>query len=220
MINPAEITTVSVHELVPAVWSLDDLLPHEVDEILRQGSVQGLADLISAYIGTVSSLAFNPTTVNSGETLPETTTTEWMFVGKGTFLNVGGGSDIITTEELNVLTSNGTYWSLSVQIPIDVEFSGVVQTIRSGFTATVPSENAVFQALALKANTSDIPVAFPKKLERFGNGTDYTIDIGTTALATLIFLEGAPLIGADWEQLGTEITFTFIPESGTRLQII
>jgi hypothetical protein len=220
MINPAEITTVSVHELVPAVWSLDDLLPHEVDETLRQGSVQGLADLISAYIGTVSSLAFNPTTVNSGETLPATTTTEWMFVGKGTFLNVGGGSDITTTEELNVLTSNGTYWSLAVQIPIDVEFSGVVQTIRSGFTATVPSENAVFQALALKANTSDIPVAFPKKLERFGNGTDNTIDIGTTSLATLIFLEGAPLIGADWEQLGTKITFTFIPESGTRLQII
>jgi len=220
MINPAEITTVSVHELVPAVWGLDDLLPHEVDETLRQGSVQGLADLISAYIGTVSSLAFNPTTVNSGETLPATTTTEWMFVGKGTFLNVGGGSDITTTEELNVLTSNGTYWSLAVQIPIDVEFSGVVQTIRSGFTATVPSENAVFQALALKANTSDIPVTFPKKLERFGNGTDNTIDIGTTSLATLIFLEGAPLIGADWEQLGTEITFTFIPESGTRLQII
>ena len=108
-INPAEITTVKVGELVPDIWSLPDLLPHEVDGALRQGSVQGLADLISDYIGTVSSLAFNPRTVNSGETLPATTTTEWMFVGKGTFLNVGGGSDIITTEELNVLTSNGSY---------------------------------------------------------------------------------------------------------------
>lgn len=152
-INPEEITTVRVGELVPDIWSLPDLLPHEVDGALRQGSVQGLADLISDYIGTVSSLAFNPTTVNSGETLPATTTTEWMFVGKGTFLNVGGGSDIITTEELNVLTSNGSYWSLAVEIPIDVEFSGVVQTIRSGYTQTVPSENAVYDALFLKLNT-------------------------------------------------------------------
>jgi len=149
-INPAEITTVRVGELVPKPWSLTDLLPHEVSTLLGQGTVQGLADLISSYIGTVSSLAFNPTTVNSGETLPVTDSTEWMFVGKGTFLNVGGGADIITTEELNVLVSNGTYWSLAVAIPIDVEFSGVVQTIRSGFTATVPSENAVYDALTLK----------------------------------------------------------------------
>lgn len=223
-INPAEITTVSVNQLVPADWNLSDLLPHEVAGLLKQGTVNGLADLISAYIGTVSSLAFNPTTVNSGETLPVTTITEWMFVGKGTFLNVGGGSDITTTEELNVLVSNGSYWSLAVEIPIDVEFSGVVQTIRSGFTQTVPSEDAVFKALELKLSTGgysgtaqDIVnlinsfKTLQDGLEFTANGTDNFINIGVITKPTGAFLDSVLLRKGDWSFSGTTVTFTFTP---------
>lgn len=148
MIDPNAITTVRVGELPPEDFNLTDNLPHEIGEELKRGTVQQLADVIGAYLGTTDSLAFNPTTVSDGGTLPSTTSNEWMLVGKGTFLNVGGGADIVTTEELNAITSNGTYWSLAVEIPINVELAGITQNIRSGYTSTTPSEDAIYNRFA------------------------------------------------------------------------
>lgn len=153
MIDPNAVNTVRVGELPHADFILTDNVPHEIGTELYRGTVQQLADLIGSYLGTSDSLAFNPTTVSDGGTLPATTSNEWMLVGKGTFHNVGGGSDIITTEELNAVTSNGSYWSLAVQIPINVELAGIVQAIRSGYLQTTPSENEVYNALQLKLNT-------------------------------------------------------------------
>jgi len=184
-INPSDISTIRVGQLPNGVWGLTDKIPHEIASQLNQGTVQGLADLISDYIGTASSLAFNPTTVNDGETLPNTDSNEWILVGKGTFGNVGGAPDITTTEELNALTSNGDYWTLAVQIPVNVELAGIVQTIRSGFTTTAPSEDAVYDALALKADSDSIPDFTLKEdksnkqnnLEVDGSGNKYpTVD--------------------------------------------
>jgi len=148
MIDPDSINTVRVGELPPADFNLTDNLPHEIGTELKRGTIEQLADVIGAHLGASDSLAFNPTTVTDGGTLPETTSNEWMLVGKGTFSNVGGGDDIITTEELNALTSNGSYWSLAVQIPINVELAGITQNIRSGYTQTTPSEDAVYNAIA------------------------------------------------------------------------
>jgi len=144
----AEYNTIRVGELPPAPWGMTNLLPKEVAGNLTRGTVQQLADLISDYIGTASSLAFNPTTILDGGTLPDTDSPEWVLVGKGTFYNVNGGATITTTEELNALTSNGTVWDLSVEIPINVELAGIVQSVRSGYTTTAPSEDAVFNAIA------------------------------------------------------------------------
>jgi len=116
MIDPNVITTARVGDLPSADFNLTDNIPHEIGTDLKRGTVQQLADFISNYIGSSSSLSFNPTTVTSGGTLPVTTTNEWILVGKGTFQNVGGGLNITTTEELNALTSNGTYWALSVSL--------------------------------------------------------------------------------------------------------
>lgn len=150
MIDPDEISTARVDQLPEQPWAMSDRLPKATGTELKQNTVQTLADFISAYIGTVSSLAFNPTPVPDGGTLPVTSSPEFILLGKGTFHNVGGGADIVTTEELNVATSNGLVWTLAVQIPIDVELAGIVQTIRQGYTSTAPSENAVFDALASK----------------------------------------------------------------------
>ena len=144
MIDPNQITTVRVGELPPSNFNLTDNIPHEIGTDLNRGTIQQLADFIGEYLGTTDSLAFNPTTVEDGGTLPETDSNEWMLVGKGTFNNVGGQPSITTTEELNALTSNGEYWNLSVQIPINVELAGITQNIRSGYTDTTPSEDAVF----------------------------------------------------------------------------
>lgn len=212
MINPETTDTVRVGQLPSAPFELTDRLPHEIEDTLFQGTVQQLADVIRDYLETTGGLAFNPTTVLPGGTLPNTTTKEWMLVGKGTFNNVGGGADIITTEELNAVTSNGSYWSLAVEIPINVELAGITQNIRSGYTATTPSEDAVFKALALKANLSDIPelpTQFPKGIEYTAIGGETSFSIATTALATMMYYNGSPQSGLTWDQSGSTITLNF-----------
>jgi hypothetical protein len=156
-IDPNEISTARVDQLPEQPWAMSDRLPKATGTELKQNTVQTLADFISAYIGTVSSLAFNPTPVPDGGTLPVTSSPEFILLGKGTFHNVGGGADIVTTEELNAATSNGLVWTLAVQIPIDVELAGIVQTIRQGYTSTTPSENVLFDALGGKTDTGGYP---------------------------------------------------------------
>lgn len=222
MIDPNAIDTIRVGELPPSGFNLTDNLPHEVGTDLNKGTVQQLADTIGDYLGTTDSLAFNPTTVVDGGTLPATNSNEWMLVGKGTFHNVGGQPDVITTEELNALTSNGSYWSLSVEIPINVEFAGITQNIRSGYTDTTPSEDAVFKALALKANLTDIPeipLLFPKR-QFTADGIQTAFDLTTTALANMVFWNGAPLDDADWSQASNILTLTFTPDAGAIIKPI
>lgn len=212
MIDPNEITTAGVGELPPSPFELTDNIPHEIDGTLFRGTIQQLGDVIGDYLGSVSGSSYNNSVVPNGGTLPDTTTKEWLFVGKGTFHNVGGQPDIITTEELNVLSSNGIYWSLSVEIPINVELAGITQNIRSGYTQTVPSENAVFNALALKANVTDLPVVpilFPKGVEYTAEGGETDVDIGTTALANMMFYNGVPQSTSMWNQLDSTIILNF-----------
>lgn len=152
-IDPNLINTARVGELPIGAVSLTDKIAHEISSELKQATVQELADVIGAYLGTTSGLAFNPITVSDGQTLPTTTSNEWILVGKGTFPNVGGGATITTTEELNALVSNGSTWSVGVEIPVNVELAGIVQTIREGYTQTTPSEDKVFKALQLKADS-------------------------------------------------------------------
>lgn len=226
MINPNDVTTVRVGQLPPAPLSLTSKLPHEVSSSLKQITMQEVADFIADYIGTASSLAFNPTTVPDGGTLPATSSNEWILVGKGTYHNVGGGLDITTTEELNALTSNGSTWSLSVEIPISPDVIGIVQTIRSGFTGTAPSENAVFNALALKldsggyigtaqdiVNLVTASLSVPKiQITAVAGQTVFLL--GTTALAKAVFWNGVALNDDDWSQTGSNITTTFPLSAG------
>lgn len=190
MIDPNVVTTVRVGELPPATVNLTDKIPHEIDTELFSGTVKQLADTIGGYLGSLGGLSFNPTTISDGGTLPVTTVNEWMLVGKGTFHNVGGQPDIITTEELNALTSNGSYWSLAVEIPINVELAGITQNIRSGHTETTPSENTVFNALALKANISDVVSPIKLSFTNFGrliaDQQNFTIPIGATAIFAIV----------------------------------
>ena len=148
-IDPTVITTQNVGSLPTAPINLTNIIPHEVDGNLKQSTINDLAVFIAAYVGASSALVFNNTKVTTGQTLPATTKKEFLFIGAGTFSNVGGGAAITTTQGLNVLTSNGSFWTLSVEVPVTVTFNGLVQTIRQGFTGTVTSEGALFDALEL-----------------------------------------------------------------------
>jgi hypothetical protein len=208
MIDPNAISTIRVGQLPPSDFSLTDKVPHEVGTDLKQGTVQQLADFISSYIGASSSIAFRAITVLDGETLPSTTQEEWILVGKGTFYNVGGGATIVCTEELNAIMSNGTYWFIGVEIPINVELSGIVQTIRATYTDTAPSENAVFNALALKANVSDVPLSlgiidYPRLAVATANFV-----VPTSRVAKILYRNGAPWFPLTANNAAESNTFT------------
>lgn len=179
MIDPNAVSTIRVGELSPEPFSLTDNVPHEVGTELKRGTIEGLATFISAFIGSTDGVGFRAISVTDGQTLPTTTQQEFILVGKGTYYNVVGGSTIICTEELNAIVSNGSYWFIGVEIPVNVELAGITQFIRDGFINTTPSEDAVYDALALKANVADSENIANKQndLTPDGTGTKYpTVD--------------------------------------------
>lgn len=95
----------------------------------------------------------------------------------------------------------------------------VTQDIRQFYTDTAPSEDAVYNALALKANIYDLPSSVPK-IQFSADGTTSTYDIGVLAQIKAVFWEGALLDDADWSQTGTQFTLTFIPPAGNRIKPI
>jgi len=155
MIDPLLINTLRVGQLVDAVFSGTDNIPHEVGTDLRRGTINDLATFISGIIQAGDGLAFLPISVTDGQTLQNTTTNEWFLAGVGTYSQNGGYPDIVCTEKLNVIIGNGDYWSLGVAIPIVVDppAAMISQSINEGVLNFSPSEDAIFNALSLKQNT-------------------------------------------------------------------
>lgn len=108
-------TSIKVGQLPTDEISGGNFIPHEVAGVLKKATFTDLA----AFIGASDAVGFRAVSVSNGGTLPATTTQEFILVGPGTYNNVGGGSTITVTEELNALVSNGTYWFIGVEIPID-----------------------------------------------------------------------------------------------------
>lgn len=228
-INPNDITTVSVGQLPIEPFNLSDPLPHEVGGLLKQGTVQSLADVIGAYLDVSGGVGFRAVSVNDGETLPATTTEEFILVGKGTFYNVGGGATIVTTQELNALVSNGTYWFIGVEIDISVTLADyITQFIRSGFVNTAPSEDAVFNALADKISTADLNNFTITDFNITVPGTqDFTLPTGHKPIA--VYLNKSLQVKTTsnntarvdrWSQTGDVVTLTKTTELNNYVYII
>lgn len=148
-IDPTTTTTVKVSELASAGYNTTDLIPHEVAGILKKGNLQDLATFIGGIISTEGAVGFRAVTVTDGQTLPATTEEEFILVGPGTYPNVGGGSAVTTTEPLNALVSNGTYWFIGVEIPISA--SGAWGSI----AGEIENQADLMDALDLKADLVD-----------------------------------------------------------------
>lgn len=218
MIDPNAVSTIRVGELSPEPFSLTDNVPHEVGTELKRGTIEDLATFISAFIGSTDGVGFRAISVTDGQTLPTTTQQEFILVGKGTYYNVVGGSTIICTEELNAIVSNGSYWFIGVEIPVNVELAGITQFIRDGFINTTPSEDTVYEALALKANVADSEDTSNKQndLTPDGTGTKYpTVDavnalkwIKSNESLSLAQRKGDILCGILDQYTGEEITLS------------
>src|SRR6478752_5463462 len=122
-INPATTDAVAITQLDQLTLALETLLVgSNSDGKMGSFKAQEFADFIAPYLAAYGDTPF---IANSGSPLPNpiTKSTAITFVGAGTF-DQTTGSDVVTTEELNVLfwSSNGVtgIWVLGVAIPIDL----------------------------------------------------------------------------------------------------
>ncbi len=94
----------------------------------------------------------------------------------------------------------------------------VTQTILSGNTATAPSEDAVFQALATLAGS--VSSTLPPGIEFTAVGGETSYDMGNTAIARMFFWNGVPQSFTQWSQIGSVISFAFPMNVGDFNQFI
>lgn len=188
-INPENINTLRVGQLPPNPFGLTDKIPHEIGTILNQGTVQQLADAIGAYLGAMSGIAFLPISVTDGQTLPITTSPEWFLTGVGTYNQVGF-PNVVCTEELNAIISDGTSWSLGVAIPISfTAVAGVSQIKTARFSGSGQDYTLPSGAIAIKGWIND----GVQHLEQAG----FEADLNTfTQLDTTVTFKKSIAIGA------------------------
>jgi hypothetical protein len=141
-------TSIKVGQLPSASIAGSNLIPHEVDGLLKKATITDLAAFISAN----GAVGFRAVSVPNGGTLPSTTQQEFILVGPGTYNNVGGGSPVTVTEELNALVSNGTFWFIGVQIPIEAAAGGTANW--GGITGTLSAQTDLQTALNNKQPSS------------------------------------------------------------------
>ena len=141
-------TSIRVGQLQTDVISGSDFIPHEVAGILKKATITDLA----AFIGATDAVGFRAVTVENGGTLPDTDTQEFILVGPGSYNNVGGGSVVTVTEELNALVSNGTFWFVGVEISIDAPPGNAIW---GEIIGTLSNQTDLMSFLALKADLVD-----------------------------------------------------------------
>lgn len=228
MIDPLVISTIRVGELPSAPFNLSDNIPHEVGVELKRGTIEELSIFIASYIGASSGVGFRAISVTDGQTLPITSTQEFILAGKGTFYNVDGGATLVLTEELNAIVSNGSFWFIGVEIPINIELAGITQFIRDGFTTTTPSEKAVFDALALKSNITDSNVFYITDSVVTVAGTqDFNVPNNTKAFIVMVGGQNHFKTTANnlslvnrWSQIGNTVTLTKLTAVNNYIYII
>jgi hypothetical protein len=206
-------TSIKVGQLPSAAIAGTNLIPHEVDGLLKKATITDLAAFISAN----GAVGFRAVSVANGGTLPSTTQQEFILVGPGTYNNVGGGSPITVTEELNALVSNGTFWFIGVQIPIDAAVGGTANW--GGITGTLSAQTDLQTALNNKQNSSpDLSsiagLTGTTGLLRKTAANTYSLD--TNSYATSSQLHDAVTIGtANGLSLSTQVLSLALASSST-----
>lgn len=116
---PKEYDAVPLTALETLPLALQNFIAHcGPDGILGKIDIQGLTDFLVPLIANIGATPFIE---NTGSPLPNPVDKDSgiTIVGAGTFAQTTG-SDIVTTEALNVLFWDGTSWSVGVEVPISI----------------------------------------------------------------------------------------------------
>lgn len=117
-INPDLIEIKKVPELPDLAIAITNYFAHcKPDGVLGKATMQALATFIAPYVASVGAsgyVAVPGTVLPNSISLPSAFT----LVGAGVFTQTTGGN-VVTTEPLNILSWNGTTWSLTTAINIE-----------------------------------------------------------------------------------------------------
>lgn len=118
-IDPNIINILSLQQLDDVAIALDNLFPTSGPlGRLGKNTFRNLIPVIAPYVASIGGSGYvavtgtvlpNPTSLTSGYTL----------VQAGTFTQTTGGN-VVTTQPINILSWNGTTWTLTAAIPIDL----------------------------------------------------------------------------------------------------
>lgn len=194
-INPSITTTVKVGELPSAPFSATDFIPHEVGGNLKKGTIADFTTYISNILGSSDAIGFRAVTVADGQQLPSVTTdkNEFILVGKGTYPNVNGGQTIICTKELNALITDGTTWSLGVEIAIEAPDSsggsGGLTELYFENIASSPSNTHTLPS-GVKAISIHVDGGFRRQGSQWAQSGATLTFLGTTTIGKKIDITG------------------------------
>lgn len=116
-IDPANIDTVTIPELDTIELALTNLFAHSAPNgKMGKASINALAVFIAPYVASVGASGYIEVT---GDTLPTPVIDNgFSIVGKGTYTHSGG--NIVATGVLNIISWNGTTWSLVKEVDVDL----------------------------------------------------------------------------------------------------
>lgn len=132
--------------------------------------ISDLANVISVTAGS----SYDPTPVENGGELPDTSgSAKWMIVGKGTYDQPSGGT-LTTTEDVNIISTEGEDWSLNQEIPIVVEADGTI--VDSDVEAV--SGDTVYKYFdgIVVGNSPEIPFTLSAGQVVVGGGTNTSVN--------------------------------------------
>jgi len=133
-IDPTITETVIIPELDTAALVLTNYFAHSTTSgSLKKATINSLAIFLAPYVSSIGASGFIPVT-SSTLPNPTTVTSAYSIVGAGTYTQTTGDS-LILSSPLNVISWNGSTWSLAEQITIDLNLyakkSDVFNVVRS-----------------------------------------------------------------------------------------
>lgn len=162
-IDPNNIDITTIPDLPAGTLALADLLvKSNTGGTATKITTQQLATFLAPYVASVGASGYVP--VNS-LTLPNPTSLSSAFslVGPGTYTQTTGGN-VVTTFPLTIISWNGTTWTLTQNIPIDL--SSYVS--KTDFSIS-------FKPQGLKFNNAIVNVA--PAVSFYGNPNAFTVEI-------------------------------------------
>lgn len=173
-INPENISTIRVDQLVNLGVTLESLFPHTVGTELTSSPISDLVTLVANAIESTEALGFLPISVTDGQQLPDVPTTPGFFLaGAGTYLNVNGFPNLVCTENLNVIMTVDDHWEIAVQIAVN-PLTGSVQSVTG---SAVDNTDPLNPVINLSGATPDLQAVTDE-----GNTTTNPITVQDTAI--------------------------------------
>jgi len=205
-INPENVDLVTVSQLDTVALALTNLFAHSAPNgTLGKATINDLAVFLAPFVASVGASGYVEVI---GNVLPDPVIENgFTIVGAGTY-DQTGEADLVADGTINILSWDGTTWTVSKEIVID--FSAVQQNITSGVgyincsSPTVDWENPTVDAGWRSATTECIE----------GDVFDVKGFVSSAGIPLYAFLNSADAVIERFEDSGSEFSVTAVAPFG------